>query len=68
MCLSGRTPWLNPLITEPLPLAPVLYRYGRMGGNYGSKIADALSLPLATFISAKAGITIALSPDDPLLD
>jgi hypothetical protein len=73
MCLAGGKPWTSPLSPEPLPAvgAPKYYRFGATGEMPGEpKGDDAFILPLVTVLdpSQGVGISLALSPDDPLLE
>jgi len=65
MCF-GTGAWRNGLYPEPLQGEKAFYRYGTQGR--GSN--DTFSVPIVSVLdhSADAGISLALSPEDPLLE
>ena len=67
MCLAGATAWSSALSPEPLPSTAATYRYG---ANLGGDEADMFSVPVATVLpaGAGAGFSLALSPEDPVLE
>ena len=67
MCLAGATAWSSALSPEPLPSTAATYRYG---ANLGGDEADMFSVPIATVLpaGAGAGFSLALSPEDPVLE